>query len=363
MRYARRSKARWMTEALERKLGDLLREETDGCSAGLDSAAWRRAYELVERQQPQYAETVIAYHNQYIAEKRDAFIPMPLVLRIQGKPAGIWPLHLARAGEKWSIGSNSGSIIEPAMTAGIGRNERKRMYRWCLRFLTSLGNFAGAGELRFEAEDGGGDLESWYWILLNSMEIRIEPKHHLYVDLTLPMDEIRSNIRKSYRPLVTKAEKLWKSRILDRIDDGLIAELRRFHIEVSGRETRSAKTWELQQAFVNAGHGFMIEVRSEEGKLVGGALFSRSRDVCSYDVGVYDRSLFDMPIGHLIQMRAIEHAKAQGISLYHIGQRPFAGSDAALTEKEIHIGHFKQGFATRFGFRVHVISRLGGKPV
>lgn len=349
-----------MIDAATRKLGELVSEEADACRAVLDPQAWPEVFGRLAFQGHEYVDGVVAYHQRYISEKRDAYLPMPLVLTVQGKPVGLWPLHAACSEGEWGLGSNSRGIVEPALLKDLGRNERKRLFRWCINFAMTMGSFLGAKHLHFEAEDAAGDLESWYWILLNSVEARIETKHHLYVDLTLSLDRIRSSIRKSYRPLVSKAERLWRSEILENVGEGAMDELRQFHIKVSGRETRSPSTWELQRRFINAGNGFMITVRAEGGILVGGALFCCSRDACSYDVGVYDRSLFDMPIGHLIQMRAIEHAKAKGASLYHIGQRPFPGSDPAVTEKEAHIGLFKQGFATRYGHRFHMSVPLAG---
>jgi FemAB family protein len=351
-----------MIEAANKRLGELIAEERDGCRAILDSLAWSQVFDRLTLQGHEYVQGVMAYHTQYISEKRHAFIPIPLVLTVQGKLVGVWPLHAVRDTGQWDLGSNSRGILEPALIADLGRNERKRLFRWCIQFLTSLGNVLGAKQLRFEVEESAGDLESWYWILLNSVNARIELKHHLYVDLTLPLDRIRSSVRKSYRPLISKAEKIWRAEILETVDPGAMEELRKFHIEVAGKETRSSSTWELQRLFINSGNGFMITVRTEGNRLAGGALFSHSRDACSYDVGVYDRSLFDLPIGHLIQMRAIEHAKSKGMSLYHIGQRPFAGSDPGVTEKEVHIGLFKQGFATHYGHRFHVTVPLTEVP-
>jgi lipid II:glycine glycyltransferase (peptidoglycan interpeptide bridge formation enzyme) len=48
-----------------------------------------------------------------------------------------------------------------------------------------------------------------------------------------------------------------------------------------------------------------------------------------------------MPLGHVVQYRAIEEMKKRGIRWYRIGERVYQG-----TEKELHIADFKHGFAS-----------------
>ena len=61
---------------------------------------------------------------------------------------------------------------------------------------------------------------------------------------------------------------------------------------------------------------------------------------------IYDRALFDQPIGHLVQMLAIEEMKRRGIAWYRIGRRSYAGENPPPDAKEQNIGVFKEGFST-----------------
>ena len=80
--------------------------------------------------------------------------------------------------------------------------------------------------------------------------------------------------------------------------------------------------------------------------MIGGGLFSVSRDEGSYSVGVYDRSLFDKPVSHLVQWEAIKHMKAVGLKWYYIGQRFYSGDIVQPTAKEMEISYFKEGFSS-----------------
>jgi uncharacterized Fe-S cluster-containing MiaB family protein len=65
-----------------------------------------------------------------------------------------------------------------------------------------------------------------------------------------------------------------------------------------------------------------------------------------YGVGAYKRELFDRPIGHGVQMKAIEFLKEKGCQWYEIGRRCYPVDRIKPTEKELSISHFKEGFAT-----------------
>jgi lipid II:glycine glycyltransferase (peptidoglycan interpeptide bridge formation enzyme) len=65
-------------------------------------------------------------------------------------------------------------------------------------------------------------------------------------------------------------------------------------------------------------------------------------------VGVYDRKLFELPLGHLVQYSAIKEMKRRGLRWYKLGSMALPHLKSDLSEKEISISHFKEGFATHF---------------
>jgi len=60
-------------------------------------------------------------------------------------------------------------------------------------------------------------------------------------------------------------------------------------------------------------NAFSVYLRDTEGAMIGGGFFNFTRDEGVYSVGAYDRSLFDKPLGHVVQFRAIEELKSRGI--------------------------------------------------
>lgn len=80
--------------------------------------------------------------------------------------------------------------------------------------------------------------------------------------------------------------------------------------------------------------------------MVGGGFFQVTRDEGVYAVAAYDRALFDKPLGHAVQYRAVEEMKNRGIRWYKIGARPYPGDQPPPSAKELRIAEFKQGFAS-----------------
>lgn len=170
------------------------------------------------------------------------------------------------------------------------------------------------------------------------------PINELYLDLSLELPQIHSLLRKSFRSLINEGEHLWQVEIHPEVSHALFNEFRLLHKQVSGRVTRSQETWDLQEKAVNANEAVLFTSRDASGKLVGASLFSMSHDEAVYGVGVYDRSLFDKPISHVLQWEAIKYLKSQGIKWYKIGRRFYPADQP--TDKELNISYFKEGFAS-----------------
>ena len=160
-------------------------------------------------------------------------------------------------------------------------------------------------------------------------------------------DEVWSKIRKSYKPLINKAKETWESEIITRPSENEWKEFSNFHEVVSGRQTRSLQTWEIQRQWIWEGSAFAIFLRDSHNKLIGAGLFTHNQHQANYFTGVYDRTLFDQPVGHLVQWEAILELQRRGVATYRIGERSYVGLLPAPTDKDLAISFFKEGFATK----------------
>ncbi|MCJ8267767.1 MAG: hypothetical protein MJK04_00010 [Psychrosphaera sp.] len=169
------------------------------------------------------------------------------------------------------------------------------------------------------------------------------------IDLTWPEDELLTDMRKIYRANVRWGEANMSYRLLtaDNVKPNEIEAFRQLHIEVAGKETRSANSWALQQQMIEQGEGFAIYGYLED-RLVATGLFVYNQHTCYFGVGAYARDLFDKSISHALVWRGILQAKAMGCTQMMMGDAHFgqiAKADGHLpADKDLTISHFKQGF-------------------
>ena len=168
--------------------------------------------------------------------------------------------------------------------------------------------------------------------------------YQLAIDLRQSVESIKSDFRKSYKPLVNKALKEWDVKVCEENVDQAFEEFKDLHFEAAGKQTRSKESWSIQRKQIEDNEAFLVTVR-DGNLLIGAGFFNFSRDIGAYSVGAYKRDLFDKPIGHAVQIVAIKKLKDLGCKTYILGQKAVAISSSALSQKEASISHFKEGFA------------------
>lgn len=159
-----------------------------------------------------------------------------------------------------------------------------------------------------------------------------------FVDLTLGPVAWRKAMSKGHRSDV----KWGLSHLTWETGHHLVPSVKAFHEYVAGRVTRSAETWWLMADEVEAGRGDCI-VGRYNGAMAAAAVFIDGSETSIYWTGVYDRSLFPLPIAHYGIWLAMERAAARGMKTLELGEVPLPGT---ASEKEVAIGRFKKRFAT-----------------
>ena len=291
----------------------------------------------------------------YMAYYCNSAINLSLVLYENKKAIAVFPLFAYKNSDGWILSSNGVFIFEPLFITNITVNKRKRLEKKIMDMIIKLSKQLDIKTNKFSTQFN--KISSWYllWLEVANNEF---VNHHLVVNLDSSIEFIKSNFRKRYKPLITKAIREWNISICTDNIYNVFEDFRVLHREVSGRVTRSLDTWEIQLRQIINNEAFLVTVRDANGNLVGGGLFTFTRKIGVYSVGVYRRELFHMPIGHGVQFKAIEHLKALGCKWYEIGQRQYLIDMYPPTEKELSISHFKEGFATNYFVRPFLMVKI-----
>ncbi len=174
----------------------------------------------------------------------------------------------------------------------------------------------------------------------------VELQYEATIDLSFSENLIKQNIRKSYKSLVNWGQRELDCKLFDseNITEQIFNDFKNFHILVSGRKTRSDKTWDIQLETIKEGHGYLL-MSYYEGKLVSSNYVEHGTEEALYGVGVYDRDLMynKLALAHYPLLYSIYHAKKISLKRFNLGAISHKEMEVV---KNLNIFKFKRGFAT-----------------
>ena len=180
--------------------------------------------------------------------------------------------------------------------------------------------------------------------------------YQMYIDLSQSEELIKMNIRKSFKSLINWGKKNLQIDIIDsnNLDKIKFNSFKDFHVKVSGRKTRSDKTWDLQYDTIRNNEAYLT-LGNLNGVLVSGAYIVHGTDIAYYGVAVNDRELMaeNLPIGHSILFQSIILAKKKGLNKFIVGDYNFVED-----EKINAITKYKKGFVNSMSLKPKYLIEL-----
>jgi FemAB family protein len=324
-----------------------------------ESTLWEEVYARLPYQSSFYSESNINYQLAYQRGQGGNWEDFSCIIFLDKKPISLWPVTISNKNSEVNLTSQGRELLPPIFIKDCTRKVMKAINSLALKISKEISFKIGLQKLiSAPAFDGLNTLNNWHTLLMMS-GAECHSQHNLYVDLSLPLKKIKSFFRDRYKSLVTVGERIWNVEVLTNFIDAKVwEEFRTLHFAASGRMTRSNETWDLQYQSVIKGESFLVTARNETSRMIGAGLFVTTRDEGLYSVGAYDRNLFDKPIGHVIQSRAIQEIKKRGCRWYFLGQRFYPTDEPAPSKKELSVSHFKEGFATHCFVRFRLIKEI-----
>lgn len=271
-----------------------------------------------------------------------------LLLLAQGKPVAVWPMRtLCRLqGDRWRpVGLQIDAPLFQAESASLAR----KLVARCLDLAQTLSQELGLDG--FESTDPFQPQRALSEWVLQSMQrgATCQYRHEMMLDTARPLDHIVAGFNQTTRYDIKRGRQCWATQALTAASPDPAATwsaFRALHQQVSGRQTRGDTTWDLLLAQIQRDEAFLIHLSDAEGRMVGGGFFRMTASEAEYAVAAYDRSLFDKPLGHVVQHEAIRLIGARGIGWYRIGAWPMPGDSPPASEKELAIARFKKNFSS-----------------
>lgn len=313
----------------------------------MDSKLYAAAAEAMSYLPVAYDARMLDYQIAYLESSGEVVIDCSLVILHDKKPAVLCPLVIVIARNGEMLGSGGAAVLAPLFIGGLSHKRKKAISQKFHKIVNALAHKIGIqswlGEEVFHNEIG---LDGWHdELMLHGAELSVG--HDSFVDLSLDMPAIKSRFRESYKSLINQGERTWNVHLLaDERGRDIWHEFEALHLAVAGKRTRSKCTWDIQWQTIVEGQAFLVYLLDSEEKMVGGGYFHTTAHEGVYAVAAYDRHLFDKPLGHVVQNRAISEMVRRGLRWYKIGARLYSSDVPHPTEKELSISHFKHGFST-----------------
>lgn len=324
--------------------------------AGLDAQfkedcgnQWSDGVKQISEVPTHYLDHFVNYLSVVFKSESNNLINISMILYNDKKICGVWPLFLD-FGKKEPIKSLNdqygGIVVSPLFIENFPKKSERKIIKRCIKFINNLLLKSQGENWRSSQLSSKVTVSQWHQLCLENGAELDKVSYELYVDLSLSINQIRSFIRKSYRPLVSSGIKKWTVSVMDKYCETTWNRFRSLHKDVAGRVTRPIESWNIQHNAIKSGDAFLVYVSDPQGKIVGGGYFDMSGNEGNYSVASYDRSLTDQPLGHMVQYQAILTLKEKGKSIYYLGSRFYREDLPDVSEKQVDISKFKAGFST-----------------
>ena len=170
--------------------------------------------------------------------------------------------------------------------------------------------------------------------------------HEIFIDLQDTNKKIYENFQSNLKGLLKKEYSEIYTEIIDKDNHTKqdMIEFRNLHFKVSGRQTRSIKTWEIQEKKIINNEAFIVKIRKDK-QTISFSYFTVANKNVYYDISVGLREFYKQykNIHHKSLLIAIQYAKSKKCKTFFVGTY-LEESKTEIDTKEKNIQMFKKRF-------------------
>ena len=244
-----------------------------------------------------------------------------------------------------------GSAIQLSINHSISVKRKKQAFGKAFQKLEEITNKYKASNIYIH---GGNNMNPPSDIDLACIKrgARPELRIHAVVDIEQEEKIIKRDLRKSYRSLVNWGRQNIKTIDInsENPDRGLFEQYSAFHEKIGGVSDYGRTYWDVYWNEIMCDRAELSLGYLDDNHLAVGTLIVFAAETAYYASGVYDRDMFDKPLGHFPVFDAILRASKRGMKIFDLGEIFPVGM---ATDKEVQIGFFKRGFTSNYILRTN----------
>ena len=158
--------------------------------------------------------------------------------------------------QEWILSSNGIEIVEPIFKKTVARKVKKRLENELMELIYDLARELNIQQCQIVNTEFF-DLSSWYFMWAERAKEAFST-HHILVDLSLSLQDIRLKFRKSFKPFINKGLREWRVEVHEQVTDELFETFRLLHKTVAGRSTRPIESWNKQKKQIDLMESFLV---------------------------------------------------------------------------------------------------------
>ncbi len=265
----------------------------------------------------------------------------PLFLEKKESNGGEIHFELTAAG-------SGGLIIVPALRNDLNDDRREKICKAAFEHIDLLAKQNGALRAIFRLTPLAPRHDCYNWLLKHGcLDSSV---HTQIIDLSPPLEDLWSALRKGHKYDVHRGERYYDIHIYDKAnaDEEAFEQYRLLHHKTAGRITRPRETFAMMYDWIRLGNGLLCGV-SKNGRYAGFSYIVLYKDSAYYASASDDPEFeTDIPVSHVIQWKVIQWLRDKGYKKYEIGQQQFGVQiHDCPSPKELSISFFKRGFGGR----------------
>jgi FemAB family protein len=305
----------------------------------------------------EYENFYLDYNIEYEKNTCNIYKDLSFIIFDNSNPIGLVPLIFKKKNNCNYITSTGDDIVNPIFIDNLRIKSVQKINKNIIENLIKFKNELNLKTLIFKIPFKNQILDDFSKKLIK-LKNKKKISYEYILNLDKKLEEIFSCFDPNTRNLIRRSSEIWKNNFFFKNSVELKKnwpKFKKMHLRISGRKTRSDKSWKLQLDAIKNGNGLLILIEDNKNNLIGGGFFLLGKHDTFYSVGVFERELFNKPIGYNMQFEAIEYFINNNKKIYRVGKLFNINDLPKPSEKQMNISKFSKKFSSEIIMSVSYI--------
>ena len=305
----------------------------------------------------EYENFYLDYNIEYEKKNFEIYKDLSFMIFNNSTPICLVPLIFKKKKSLSYFTSTGDDVINPLFIDGLSNKRIQKLNKIIIKNIVDFKKNLNLKMLSFKVSYKNEILDSFSKELIK-MKNNKKISYECILNLNKGLESIFLTFDQNTRNLIRRSSEIWSNNFFDKDSQNLEKawlKFKKMHYKISGRKTRSDKSWRLQYEAIKNNNGLLILINDLQNNLIGGGFFFIGEHDAFYSVGVFNRSLFNKPVGYNMQYEAIKYFIKKNKKIYRVGKLFSINDIPKPSQKQINISNFSKKFSSEVVMSVSYI--------